>query len=46
MPKQDDLRKKIEPEKDILLRLYLKHKYGMLSTIDSDELKERLAKKN
>ena len=36
MPKQDDLRKKIETEKDILLGLYRKRKHGMLSAMDNN----------
>ena len=40
MPKQDDLRKKIETEKDILFGLYQKLEYGMLPAMDSDELKK------
>ena len=43
-PKQDDLRKKIETEKDVLLALYRKRQYGMLSAMNSDKLKKRKVK--
>ena len=41
MPKQDE---NIEIEKDILLGLYRKREYGILSAVDSNELKNRKAK--
>ena len=44
-PKQGDLGKKIGVEKDILPGLYRKREYGMLPAMDSNELKNRKAKK-
>lgn len=41
MPKQDE---NIEIEKYILLGLYRKREYGILSAVDSNELKNRKAK--
>ena len=46
-PKQDDLGKKIETEKGILLGLCQKRESGMLLEMDSNELKkERQRRKN
>lgn len=44
-PKQNDLRKNRETEKDTLLGLYWKREYGMLFGIDSYELKQKEVKK-
>ena len=45
MAKQDDLTKNIESEKDILLGLYRKRKYGMFLAMNSNELTKRESKK-
>ena len=45
MPKQDDLKKTVEIEKNILLGYYQKNEYGILSSMESDELQNREVKK-